>query len=343
MSPIEGVEPRLLEIGRLRMGTVEDGHPSKLEHWRLTSSHLDALSAASKIYGGVVGEWQGGYELLTTSDVLNVMVPPNALTQYLEAWTAGGIQRRCDGQTELISGDPCHCDGEAIRTCDPSTLLRVLLPELPGLGVWILGTKGWTAAAELQGSVALLARLPRTGEWPVAELALEQRTKVVEGQTRRYVVPAIRLPYTLAEALGPRGLGPGEPPTYPPLVVGTATGESLDLSTGEITSPVLGAGAPSGASVGTGGTSAASEPEPATDTSAPTGGAPVLEEPAAPAGPSPPKQKSSRPPGKRPAGRRWDVKADICPHVKGLVKSTEGDEVCSACGTPAHEFLGASA
>jgi len=210
--PIQGVAPRLLEIGRIRMGEKgSKGEPKRLEHWRLTSAHLDSLNAAAKLWGGVVGDWEGGYELLTEADTLEVLVPPNAFTSYMEAWTAGGIQRRCDGLTELITGDECLCNADGDQVCEPSSNLRVLLPQLPGIGSWRLATKGWTAAAELQGTVELLQRTAHRSEWPAAELFLDQRSKVVAGQTRRFIVPVLRLPYSLAElgASETRSLGGG--------------------------------------------------------------------------------------------------------------------------------------
>jgi hypothetical protein len=210
--PIQGVAPRLLEIGRIRMGEKgSKGEPKRLEHWRLTSAHLDSLNAAAKLWGGVVGEWEGGYELLTETDTLEVLVPPNAFTSYMEAWTAGGIQRRCDGLTELTTGDECLCNADGDQICEPSTNLRVLLPQLPGIGSWRLSTKGWTAAAELQGTIELLQKTAHRSEWPAAELFLDQRSKVVAGQTRRFIVPVLRLPYSLADlgASETRSLGSG--------------------------------------------------------------------------------------------------------------------------------------
>jgi len=222
--PIQGVAPRLLEIGRIRMGSKgSKGEPKRLEHWRLTSSHLDSLNAAAKLWGGVVGDWEGGYELLTETDVLEVLVPPNAFTSYMEAWTAGGIQRRCDGLTELITGDECLCNADGDQVCEPSSNLRVLLPQLPGIGSWRLATKGWTAAAELQGTVELLQRTAHQSEWPAAELFLDQRSKVVAGQTRRFIVPVLRLPYSLAE------LGASETRS-----LGSGTVVRVDTRTGEI-------------------------------------------------------------------------------------------------------------
>jgi len=226
--PIQGVAPRLLEIGRIRMGEKgSKGEPKRLEHWRLTSAHLDSLNAASKLWGGVVGEWEGGYELLTETDTLEVLVPPNAFTSYMESWTAGGIQRRCDGLTELTTGEECLCNADGDQVCEPSTNLRVLLPQLPGIGAWRLATKGWTAAAELQGTIELLQRTAHRGEWPAAELFLDQRSKVVAGQTRRFIVPVLRLPYSLAElgASQTRSLGSGAV-----VRVDTVTGEINPVS-----------------------------------------------------------------------------------------------------------------
>ena len=249
MSPIQGVAPRLLEIGRIRMGSKgSKGEPKRLEHWRLTSSHLDSLNSAAKLWGGVVGDWEGGYELLTETDTLEVLVPPNAFTSYMEAWTAGGIQRRCDGLTELITGDECLCNADGDQICEPSSNLRVLLPQLPGIGSWRLATKGWTAAAELQGTVELLQRTAHQSEWPAAELFLDHRSKVVAGQTRRFIVPVLRLPYSLAELSETRSLGSGVV-----VRVDTRTGEinSLDSPSRERSASLGEVGADAGGRVDT--------------------------------------------------------------------------------------------
>lgn len=215
MTIRKGISPRLPEIGRLRSGVTKTAKkkgkdvafPVSLETWRLTTSHLEALNSAATVFGGKVEEWTEGhgsqYQLITDSPVLPVLVPPQDLSagQYFEFYSRGGVLRRCDGETELVSGDPCLCDVEGERKCAPTTHLSVLLPALEGLGTWRHTTQSYFAAAELQASIAILdAVREKTGETLVgAELVIEPRQRKTGGETHNFVVPVLRTPYALAD------------------------------------------------------------------------------------------------------------------------------------------------
>jgi len=202
--PIDVIGARYRELGRLRLGEDLGDRPTALEVWRLTSPHADLLEAASELYGGSVDTWQDGYELTTTTAELPVLVPAQdvAAGQWLELWQGSTIARRCNG-TELVSmsssGEatilgPCQCDPEA-RDCKPTTVLRVVIPDLPDLGVWRLVTHSVYAAIELPGAVTLLVRA-HGGELAPATIAIESR----RGTGRRpFMVPVLRSPLTLTE------------------------------------------------------------------------------------------------------------------------------------------------
>lgn len=203
------LQKRYRELGRLRLGTKASGgkRPVKLETWRLTSPSREILEGAAALYGGEVSPWddaptQGDqYQLITTTTEINVYVPDQDIAhgQYYELWSAGGVQRRCDGETELISGRDCLCDPDD-RKCQLTTHLIVILPQLADLGTWRLTSHGYNAAAELPTTVALLMRLNAEGALPAAVLGMEQRTQRVDGQTRHFVVPVLRIPYSIAQA-----------------------------------------------------------------------------------------------------------------------------------------------
>jgi recombination directionality factor gp3-like protein len=196
-----GIQRRLLEVGRIRMGDKgSKGEPRKLNHWRLTSRSRAILEAAARIYGGTVRPWEGApdegqWELLTTSDTIDVMVPPTvaAYSQFFEEWSGGTCNLRCDGRIEQISGKACdHGDHADMRV---TTRVSVILPKLPGLGVFRLETHGWNAAATLPSSLELIGAV---GRWVPAVIRLEHRssrTRDDKGKvlTRRFVVPVIDL------------------------------------------------------------------------------------------------------------------------------------------------------
>lgn len=196
------IQKRLVELGRIRLGEKgAKGEPKKLSTFRMTSASKTLLEKAAKLYGGSVVEWHdapnpGFYQVTTDSAELPVLIPPipTLVSQYYEAWSGGGCKRRCDGETELLSGGPCKCTDETRGTkdgCKVTTRISVMLPQLPGLGLWRLESHGWNAATTLPGTVELLAG---QGRFIQAVLRLEQRSEKKDGKTKRYVVPVIDIP-----------------------------------------------------------------------------------------------------------------------------------------------------
>ncbi len=123
--PIKTLQPRLAEIGRLRMGRqvpTRNGktRPERLAEWRLTSAQQGLLEYARDKYGGTITPWDGAptehvqYELFTDSPALDVLIPPGQIvSQWMETWSGGGCQRRCDGIHEYLSDQPCLCQHES--------------------------------------------------------------------------------------------------------------------------------------------------------------------------------------------------------------------------------------
>lgn len=227
--PID-IQRRLVEMGRIRMGqkvAIGNGksRPEKVDTWRLTSASERLLAAAADLYGGTVRRWQGApdegmYELLTTSRELDILIPPSisSYSQSYEHWQGGTLERRCDGEYELLGERPCVCDA-ADRLCKITTRANVMLPRLPGLGVWLLTTRGYNAAATLPATIEM-AKALSGDSWMPAVLRLEpaSKRKRVDGrvQTHRWYEPRIDLTVTPDEILGPSGrsllVGPGHAP-----------------------------------------------------------------------------------------------------------------------------------
>jgi hypothetical protein len=227
--PIIDIQRRYRELGRLRLGTRRgaSGPPVRLSTWRLTSPDRSLLDAAAELWGGEVGVWENAptegdqYELTTEVSDLNVYVPPQDVDagQFFELWSRGGVQRRCDGVTEFVSGRGCQCDPDPERReCSITTHLMVLLPQLPDVGVWRVRTTSWNAATELPPTVELLRRIHEAGAYPLGVLGIESRTSITGGQTRHYSLPVLRFPSSIAatERAGiPVLSGRGERPPLP--------------------------------------------------------------------------------------------------------------------------------
>lgn len=204
----------LAEAGRLRLGyTVPHGdngktRPVRSETWIVTSHSEDHIRAAAALWGGDVEQWQPmgsgaqQWRVITEASAIDAILPPgDPLTQAYEQWTKGGCQVRCDGVTEQFTGNPCLClarfgENWYERTkdvCDSKSRLKVLLPDMPGLGVWRMETGSYYATNEIAGMVDVIRGSVGEGVLVPVRLRIEQRTRVAEGKTKQFVVPVLEL------------------------------------------------------------------------------------------------------------------------------------------------------
>jgi hypothetical protein len=203
------------ELGRLRAGTYvppangKRGYPQRSRTWILTSHQRGYLEAAAELFGGTVEPWtpQGSkdsaWRLTTDTDSIDAIMPPgDPLSQHNEMWSRGGCQRRCDGETESLSGNACLClaeHGEDFhqldpeQVCRPHTRLNVILPDLPDLGVWRMESKGYYAANEIAAAVDMI-RLATGGKVAVPiRLRIEPRKRVSQGKTKQFPVIVVEI------------------------------------------------------------------------------------------------------------------------------------------------------
>jgi hypothetical protein len=211
------LQRRMMELGRCRLGTKgTKGEPKKLDTFRWTSASRTLLEAIAASDGGTVQEWkdapdEGMFEIVTERSQVDIIIPPvfsandgtptTPYSQWFELWSAAGCQRRCDGQTEALSGKPCLCagtveaDGEDARECKVTTRFSFMRPDIPGLGVWRLESHGWNSAVELPGTLEVMMLAAAESKFIPAVLRIEHRTKKQPGQpTKKFIVPVIDLP-----------------------------------------------------------------------------------------------------------------------------------------------------
>ncbi len=254
-API-GIQRRMMEIGRIRFGDVVAGRgsrPRALDKFRLTSASKEVLEAAAAIYGAAkpVREWKdapnpGTFELYTDSSELDVVLPPvqSALdgsatypySQAWELWDGPTCARRCDGEVAVVPSrgalleKACICQDNrgAEGFCEIRTRISVMLPRLPGLGLWRMDTSGMYAAAYLPGTLQLLAMAAARGRYLPCKLRLEHRSSKrpdAEGkvETHRFVVPVLDPGITPGELMAMTGpetvnvpqIGNGDKPQLP--------------------------------------------------------------------------------------------------------------------------------
>lgn len=207
--PILTLQTRIRESGRIRTGNKgAKGNPQKLSTFRFTSHNKRAIEAISRLYGGTVKQClekdlAGQWEVITETSEIAFYPSPIEPTQYMELWSGGGCQRRCDGNTELLSGEPCKCEAGS-EACKPTTRLSVILPDVPDAGVWRLESHGWNAASELLTTYNMIRDFAGRGTMIEGTLALEERSGKVDGKTTRFMVPVIRVQQSPRELLAAR-------------------------------------------------------------------------------------------------------------------------------------------
>ena len=229
-SRLLNIQRRAAEHGRLRTGFTQGNGPARSATWIVTSHSEEHVRRAAELWGGQPEPWTplnstiGQWRVITQAPAIEALITPgDPLNQYNELWTKGGCQRRCDGETELLSRQPCLCArqfGEDWHqqkkgvVCSATSRLNVMLPDLSGMGMWRAETHSFYAASEWGGMVDMvLAGTDGRGFVPVT-LRIEPRQVVRDGKTKKFPVVVVELrgvtprqalagPMTAATALDP--------------------------------------------------------------------------------------------------------------------------------------------
>jgi hypothetical protein len=228
------IQRRAAEHGRLRTGYTQGNRPMRSATWVVTSHSEEHVRTAAGLWGGDVEQWSPLNSTITQWRVITkaasieaLITPGDPLSQYNEMWSAGGCQRRCDGQTEQLTRQPCLCArqfGEDWHTqpkgrvCSATSRFNVMLPDISGMGMWRAETHSFYAASEWGGMVdIILAGTDGKGFVPV-NLRIEPRQVVREGKTKKFPVVVVELrgvtprqalagPMNAATALDPGAAG----------------------------------------------------------------------------------------------------------------------------------------
>lgn len=203
--------------------------PAARGSFRFTSADEHALAQLAAVYGGTVEPWSDQripermWQLSTDATEIDVVLPPEPIDRSYELWTAAGCSRRCDGRAAVVFDEPgapdgvarpCVCTAQDLTECTLTTRVELLIPQVRLAGVWTLRTGSIFAAVELPAMVELARRVAGPGMIG-AKLRIAQRRTVTNGETKRFVVPTIALPGTLAELTAGStrdALGPGATP-----------------------------------------------------------------------------------------------------------------------------------
>lgn len=229
--PLLDIQRRGQQIGRLRIGqqvprkdNPNKMRPARLDTFRFTTQSKVAADAIAELYGGTVKGWNNEFEVITGQSAIAVTVPPRdqVVSQWYEMWNAGGAIRRCDSRVEQISGKACLCPHAADPTdtaeverqalervrlskmnppqaCKPVTRISVMIPDLPGLGVFRLDTHSYYAAVEIGDAAELMQKAREQGVFLPAVLRIEHRQRVAGGETKRFPVPVLEVMATFRQ------------------------------------------------------------------------------------------------------------------------------------------------
>ncbi|NUL13252.1 recombination directionality factor, partial [Streptomyces lunaelactis] len=257
-SRLLNIQRRAAEHGRLRTGYTQGNRPARSDTWVVTSHSEDHVRTAAKLWGGEPESWKPlnstieQWRVITKASSIEALITPgDPLNQYNEMWSAGGCQRRCDGETELLSRQSCLClarfgedwhQQKKGTVCAATSRLNVMLPDLSGMGLWRAETHSFYAASEWGGMVDMvLAGTDGKGFVPVT-LRIEPRQVVREGKTKKFPVVVVELrgvtprqalsgPLSTALALDPTGTQPlaieAPRPDYLALAEGALTSDDV--------------------------------------------------------------------------------------------------------------------
>lgn len=233
-SRLRNIQARAAEHGRLRTGYTQGNRPMRSPNWVVTSHSEEHVRKAAELWGGEPEQWSplnstiSQWRVITESSSIEALITPgDPLNQYNEMWSKGGCQRRCDGETETLTRQPCLClarfgedwhQQKKGTVCSTTSRLNVMLPDLSGMGMWRAETHSFYAAQEWGGMVDMvLAGTDGKGFIPVT-LRIEPRQRVANGETKKFPVVVVELrgitprqalagPVNAATALNPGAAG----------------------------------------------------------------------------------------------------------------------------------------
>lgn len=208
-SRLRNIQARAAEHGRLRTGYTQGNRPMRSATWVVTSHSEEHVRTAAELWGGEVESWSplnstiSQWRVITKASSIEALITPgDPLNQYNEMWSKGGCQRRCDGETELLSRQPCLClarfgedwhQRKKGTVCSTTSRLNVMLPDLSGMGMWRAETHSFYAAQEWGGMVDMVLAGTRGDGFVPVTLRIEPRQRVANGETKKFPVVVVEL------------------------------------------------------------------------------------------------------------------------------------------------------
>jgi len=142
--------------------------------------------------------------------------PEEAFPEWLKCYRASGLFCSGDGENakRLVDGDyqeiVCpyqDCEYYLAGECKPVGTFKFMLPDVPGLGVWWIDSKGWRSGMNIRSTLALLFSMTGNLAGLSCDLKLVEEEAMVEGKKKTVYILHLTSDLTLREVVaGRRGL-----------------------------------------------------------------------------------------------------------------------------------------
>lgn len=229
----------LPEAGRIRTGVKQGRGMKALDTFRFTSVDKDAIGELAALYGGSVKAWHDDranppnqWEVISEADTIEVAVQPGSVDVYYEVWSAGGLQRRCDGEEVSVwikrqddierKEQPCICGQQGLLECKLKTRVALIFPSINFSGTWRYESSGRTVANTVPGMLAIVEALQSTRGLLPIEMSIVKQEMVKAGQKRKFSIVQFRSKVSVDQMLAGSGtyqaqVGPGTTTMAPAL------------------------------------------------------------------------------------------------------------------------------
>lgn len=207
--PIEGISnvDKIPRIGKIRLGIKVKGqkgeYPKATDYFVFDPDDESVMEEIRKVYG----EKPKAIDIMFASEDSEVNFP-----QYLKRYSFGTLICRGDGKTgterlfekEVRVGDKqVECAGCKYKDdkCHPLASLMVLLPKIPGIGVWQLDTGSYHSIVGINAGIKLVKTLYKRISGVPLRLLLNPKQVTADGRAKTVYVLSLSMEGTLEQAL----------------------------------------------------------------------------------------------------------------------------------------------
>ena len=212
---------RIQSVGRAKVGVYDStgkGRPRSIKTWRLCSSREDLLEQLAEEYGGKVersthAKASHSHEVITETDTLNVVLPPDPLgnSPMYRKYGGKGLERECDGEichlseprgNQIFESDvPCICETKGFE-CKVNTRLEVLISSVAMAGTWTFVTNSEQNADTIPAMVQAIESAATRG-FPLATLTVEEAQ--ARGGSKKFILVRLAPVVSLQELMSGGG------------------------------------------------------------------------------------------------------------------------------------------